>query len=129
MDDLAPIAEHVTNELSVERLPGAGQSTWVMVHSEPPLGRKIFVRTATKPEGPWSDPKAVYSAPEVDRNSSYFAYAAKGHFDVSPPDELLITYVVNAHDFGAMVKDAGIYRPRFIRVPVSTFLPGENDRR
>lgn len=123
IDDLVPIAEHVTNELSVERLPGARQSTWVMVHSEPPLGRKIFVRTAANPEGPWSNPKAVYSAPEVDRNPTYFAYAAKGHFDLSRPDELLITYVVNAHDFGAMVKDAGIYRPRFIRVPLKAFVP------
>jgi hypothetical protein len=127
MADLAPIAEHVTNELSVERLPGARQPTWIMVHSEPPFGRKIFVRTAARPEGPWTDPTAVYSVPEVDRNSAYFAYAAKGHLDLSRPDELLITYVVNAHDFGAMAKDAGIYRPRFIRVPLKAFLPPGKD--
>jgi hypothetical protein len=94
-----------------------------MVHSEPPLGRKIFVRTANRPEGPWSDPKCVYSVPEVDRNAAYFAYAAKGHLQLSRPDELLITYLVNAHDFGAMVRDASIYRPRFIRVPLKAILP------
>jgi len=128
MEDIAPIAEHVTNELSVEHLLGTGQPTWIMVHSEPPFGRKIFVRTASRPEGPWSDPQAIYSVPEADRNPTYFAYAAKGHFDLSRPDELLITYVVNSHDFGAMVKDASIYRPRFIRVPSNAFLPAEKVR-
>lgn len=120
--DCVPIAEHVTNELSVEQLAGATPH-WIMVHSEPPLGRKIFVRTASRPEGPWSDAKAVYSVPDVDRNPAYFAYAAKGHLELSGPDELLITYLVNAHDFGAMVKDASIYRPRFIRVPLKGLLP------
>jgi hypothetical protein len=119
--DCEPIAEHVTNELSVEQLPG-GAPHWIMVHSEPPLGRKIFVRTASRPEGPWLDPKTVYSVPDVDRNPAYFAYAAKGHLELSGPDELLITYLVNSHDFGAMVKDASIYRPRFIRVPLKPLL-------
>jgi hypothetical protein len=117
MADCTPIAEHVTNELSAARMPGS-RSVWIMVHSEPPLGPKIFVRTASRPEGPWSVAKAVYRAPEVDRDKSYFAYAAKGHSELSRPNELLISYLVNAHDFGAMAKDASIYRPRFIRLPL-----------
>jgi hypothetical protein len=123
MADLVPIAEHAANELSIERLPGRGQSVWIMVHSEPALGRRIWVRTATRPEGPWTDPKAVYSVPDVDRSPAYFAYAAKGHLELSRRDELLITYVVDARDLGTMAKDAGIYRPRFIRVPLKAFLP------
>ena len=129
--DCQPIAEHVTNELSIEELAGTMPNrvpAWIMVHSEPPLGRKIFVRTASRPEGPWSDAKAVYSVPDVDRNPAYFAYAAKGHLALSGPDELLITYLVNAHDFSAMVKDASIYRPRFIRVPLKSLYPLANHR-
>ncbi len=87
-----------------------------MVHSEPPLESGVLVRTAERPEGPWSDGMAVYRAPEPNRDKSYFAYAAKGHAELSRPGELLISYVVNSHDLAATLKDAGIYRPRFIRV-------------
>ena len=56
--------------------------------------------------------------PEVDRNPTYFTYAAKGHLQLSRQGELLISYVVNSHEFGAMFKDATIYRPRFISIPL-----------
>jgi hypothetical protein len=94
-----------------------------MVQSEPMLGSRIFVRTAPQPEGPWSEPKAVYKAPEPERDKSYFAYAAKGHLSLSRPGELLISYVVNSHDFNKMFNDASIYRPRFITVKLDDVLP------
>jgi len=50
--------------------------------------------------------------------TAYFTYAAKGHAPLSRRGELLISYVVNAHDFGAMFRDATIYRPRFLRIPL-----------
>ena len=61
----------------------------------------------------------VYHIPELDRNRSYFTYAAEGHLQLSRPGELLISYVVNSHDFRAMFQDATIYRPRFISMAVS----------
>ena len=117
--DAAPIAEDLVNELSVEECTIEGRPLLVMVHSEPLFGRHIFLRTASRPEGPWSKRVPVYSVPEVDRNRSFFTYAAKGHMPLSRRDELRISYVVNAHDFGAMFQDATIYRPRFISVPLS----------
>jgi hypothetical protein len=117
--DAAPIAEDLVNELSVEECTIEGGPLLVMVHSEPLFGRHIFLRTASRPEGPWSKRVPVYSVPEVDRNRSFFTYAAKGHVPLSRRGELLISYVVNAHDFGAMFQDATIYRPRFISVPLS----------
>ena len=95
----------------------------IMVHSEAPLGSKIFVRTAPAPVGPWSEPRVVYKAPEPERDKSYFAYAAKGHLSLSPPGELLISYVVNSHDFNKMFNDASIYRPRFVHVKLDEILP------
>ena len=112
-----PVAGNVTNELSVEKLPGGG-GRLVLVHSEAPLGPRVFVRTADRPQGPWSEPRAVFRAPEVEKNKLYFAYAAKGHSHLSRPGELLISYVVNSTDFAAGFRDASIYRPRFIRVPL-----------
>ncbi|HEX3997677.1 MAG TPA: DUF5005 domain-containing protein [Pirellulales bacterium] len=133
--DAAPVAEGVAPELSVERLPSGKESSpgqrpaWIMVYSESPLGRKIFARTADRPEGPWSERKAVYSVPELERNRVYFEYAAKGHFCLSGRDALLITYLVNSTDFAAMVGDASIYRPRFIRVPLADIFSPLKDRR
>ncbi len=115
-NDAKPIANGVVSELTVELRDAIKPNAFVMVHSEPALGSRIFVRTASRPEGPWSEPKVVYRAPEPDRDKSYFAYAAKGHLDLSQPGELLISYVVNSHDFNKMVNDASIYRPRFVRV-------------
>ncbi len=117
LQDAAPIAEDLVNELSVEEYAAGGRPLLVMVHSEPVFGRHIFVRTASRPEGPWTRPTPVYSVPELDRNRTYFTYADKGHLPLSRQGELLISYVVNSHDFGAMFKDATIYRPRFISIP------------
>ena len=117
LQDAAPIAGGLVNELSVEECAAGGRPLLVMVHSEPVFGRRIFVRTAGRPEGPWTRPMPVYRVPEPDRDPSYFTYAAKGHLPLSRPGELLISYVVNSHDFRAMFKDATIYRPRFISIP------------
>ena len=116
--DTAPIAEGLVNELSVEEHNATGRPLLIMVHSESVFGRHIFVRTASRPEGPWTRPMPVYCVPEPDRNRSYFTYAAKGHLPLSRQGELLISYVVNSHDFQAMFKDATIYRPRFISIPL-----------
>lgn len=123
-DEAAPVIEGVANELSIERLPATerspdGRPKWIMVHSEPALGARIFVRSADRPEGEWSERKEVYFAPETRRKQAYFEYAAKGHFCISPPGQLLISYVVGATDLGSMAADASIYRPRFILVPLA----------
>ena len=58
-----------------------------------------------------------YKCPEMDWNSHYFCYAAKGHPELSlHKDELLVSYVCNADDFWKMAADPRIYRPKFIKV-------------
>ena len=97
--------------------------SFVMVQSEANLGKRIQIRTAPKAYGPWSAPVAIHTVTDVERDRSYFTYAAKGHARFSQPGELLVTYVVNATDFGIAFRDAEIYRPRFIRVPIESFWP------
>ncbi len=119
-----PVADNVPSELSVETFDVAGRPRWVMVHSQPPLEPQIMVRTADRPQGPWSAPTAVYRVPDVDRDKHYFAYAAKGHASLSAPGELLISYVVNSHEPELAQRDLGIYRPRFVRLPLAALVPG-----
>jgi hypothetical protein len=122
--DCVSIADNVPSELSVsKRVDPPGPTTLVMVHSEPLFGSRILTRTASRLEGPWSPPRPVYTVPELARNKAYFTYAAKGHPHLSRPGELLVSYIVNSHNFGAMVNDASVYRPKFVRVPLSLVLP------
>lgn len=114
----AAVVTGVTPEFSVERIEIGERPQFVMVHSEPFFGPRIFTRLADRPEGPWSERNAVYRVPDKTGEKQYFAYAAKGHAQLSRPGELLVTYVVNSHDFGLMVRDASIYRPRCVRIPL-----------
>ena len=114
---MAPIVESACP--SVERMNFSTGTKWILVQSEPLLGKRIFVRTAPKPEGPWSARKTVVVVPDVARSPSYFTYAAKGHAAISRPGELLITYLVNSQQFGDLGKDTTIYRPKFLRFPLS----------
>ena len=121
--DAAPIVDGIPSEFSVEAAVLSGRRRFLMIHSETYLGRRIYLRSAELPEGPWTAPIEVYAAPEPQGNAKYFAYAAKGHLALSPPGELLISYVVNSHDFNLMVQDASIYRPRFLLAPLSMAPP------
>jgi hypothetical protein len=114
-----PLASGLVSEFSVERLEESGRSIWVLVQSEPWLGKRIFVRTAPQPEGPWSAPRTIYTVPDVAKSRACFTYAAKGHAALSRPGELLVTYLVNSQNFGDLVTDTTIYRPKFLRVPAA----------
>ncbi len=70
--------------------------------------------------GPWSAAKPIYQVPNIDAKKKHFTYAAKAHPELSRPGELLVSYVVNSFDFGESATNAAIYRPRFVRVPVSS---------
>lgn len=125
--EAAPLAERLTTEFSVSRHAAAdGTPLWVLVNSEPNLGEAIYARTARSPFGPWSTVKTVYHVPGVDREKKHFTYAAKAHPELSAAGELLISYVVNSFDFAEGLTNAGIYRPRFVRAPI-TLLPPPPD--
>jgi hypothetical protein len=117
-----PIAKGLVSEFSMEQMNNGGRPMWVLIQSEPFLGRRIFARTASRPEGPWSEPRTIYRVPEVVTSRSYFTYAAKGHAQLSRPGELLVTYLVNAQSLGEVVRDTTIYHPKFLRVPMAVLL-------
>lgn len=120
ISDAKPIVEDAASELSVDRISGrCGGVHYVMVYSEPVFGDRILVRVSASPEGPWSAAAPIYRVLEVQSNDTFFTYAAKAHAGLSEPGTLLISYVVNSHDFFELVNNASIYRPRFITVSLS----------
>ncbi len=119
--DASVIAQGLVSEFTVEAvaIPGRAQDTLVLVQSEPMLGRRILVRTAGSPEGPWSGATPVFEVPELANDDRLMTYAAKGHAGLSRGGELLVSYVINSRDFGQIFADAKLYRPRFVRIPAS----------
>lgn len=93
----------------------------------------VLLRTASRLEGPWSQPTALFRPSELEdviassRDSNLFCYAAKEHPQFVADDELTITYVCNlltreGEDPWAVLSRLAIrmdlYRPRVIRVPM-----------
>jgi hypothetical protein len=113
-DKAATICDGVVNELRVQRI---ADNRWAMVHSEPMLGTHVMVRTAAAPEGPWSKPTPVFNV-TLERQGN-FTYAAKSHPTLAGDGELLITYVINGGSFWDVLGHADLYRPRFLRVPIT----------
>lgn len=118
MKELAKLFKGTATEYSVSYQPGIKR--YVAIYTENGMSKNILMRTASGPTGPWSKPRAVFECPEVDWDDAYFCYAAKGHPEISSEDELIVTYICNSLDFGKMVNDARIYRPRFLRVKFET---------
>jgi hypothetical protein len=85
------------------------------------FGNTIYGFVADTPVGPWSKGNLLYTTPEMGKN--LFTYNAVAHPQFTSNGEILISYNVNSFILGDHFINADIYRPRFIRVPVSLFDP------
>ena len=112
--NLTPLADHIGTEGSVSYIPGLKR--YAMVYTENGLGDRIVGRFAESPVGPWSESVLFYRCPEMRQNKKVFSYAAKAHPQLSGENELVITYCVNAFELGAVLNDAMLYWPDFVRV-------------
>jgi hypothetical protein len=110
----------IASEYSVSRIHGGQNRDWALIYSHPFLGPDIFMQFGPSLDGPWGPRRKVFTVPEVKDLPKTFTYAAKAHPELSRPGELLVSYVVNSFDFGSMVSNADIYRPRFIRVKLAS---------
>lgn len=101
-------------EFSVSFQPFLNQ--YITIYSELGMSKNVMLRTADKPEGPWSKQEVIYQTPETEWDKENFCYAARGHAEISEKNDLIISYVCNSTDFWKMAADARIYRPKFIRI-------------
>ncbi len=114
--DAAAVAQGLIDEFTIQWVERGGERMLVLIQSEPMLGRRIFARTARRPEGPWSEREVIFEVPEPARDKRLMTYAAKGHAHLSRPGELLVSYLLNSSDFWQVAGDPSLYRPRFIRI-------------
>lgn len=113
-DDAVPLADGLATEFSVSRMPnGKG---YVLVYTENGLSDRILGRFSQAAAGPWSAPVLLYRCPEMAKDRGVFCYAAKAHPWAAKDNQLLISYCVNAWEFGRLFRDESVYRPKFVRV-------------
>jgi hypothetical protein len=119
LDDAVSRADGLVSEFSVTPIELAGKSRYVMIQSQPLFGKQILARTADAPDAHWSEGHPVYQVTSIDADRDYFTYAAKAHPHLSAGSKLLVSYMINSHNFAKMVNDANVYRPRFVEVDLS----------
>ena len=116
LEDLAPVCGGVSSELSVTPLP---DGRYLLVFQEGGMGEHVGLRLGVSPCGPFGPTYRIWRCPEMDLAEKVFCYNAKAHPHLSPPGEILVSYNVNSLDFwGEFLRDARIYRPRFLRLPL-----------
>ena len=109
------LGANVANEFSVSFQPAINQ--YLMLYTQDSLSKYMVFRLAPEPQGPWGEPVRFYRCPEAERDPRIFCYAAKGHPEISlSPEELIVTYTTNSTDWALIESDAGLYRPRFLKL-------------
>ncbi len=142
--DARIVMDDNATEMSVDRDDHAApHSRWRAVYGAPiqiePLDAEvapaasssIYLRTAERLEGPWSERTEIYRIPELTRPSERgtICYAAKNHAAFAPPDGLFVTYVCNLHaphgedPYAALERlqrNMRLYRPIGVALPLPT---------
>lgn len=137
------------SEMSVRFHPEIGR--WIAVYSFPDVQEatadaapsdRVQLRTAPRPEGPWSAPVTIYRVPElgtdptVDRDPNTFCYAAKEHPRYAREGEIVVTYVCNLFTRSGeepyailqrLLERMDLYRPQVVTLPFPD-VPDTSDR-
>lgn len=107
----APVLSPVVTEFTVHR---HRDGRFLHTQVGDPLAPVVELRSAPRPEGPWSAPVPAYTPPESGREG-VIAYAGKAHPELLGGD-LVITYATIALTRDATLADDSVYWPRFARV-------------
>ncbi len=99
------------------------KGTYVMIMQGGDLSRNIYSFTSTHPYGPWENQQLLYETPIPSGCKACWTYNALAHPEFTEDDLLLISYNTNSMEMDDHYKNATIYRPRFIRVPMEKILP------
>jgi hypothetical protein len=114
MQQMAPLSDSVSNELSVTPLPN-GQ--YALIYQYAGIFPTIYMQIGETPVGPFGKRIKVWDTTQEVDDPDLFTYNAKAHPAISQRNELLISYNVNSFKFFELIEDKpNLYRPRFIRV-------------
>ena len=133
---IIPVADSISDELSIKRLNVNGKPVFVMVTFDTAVGyanwKDLYLYSACAPQGPFNQKYFAYRTPTAGQTrlpgmtgaqslqTGLSVYNPHLHPQFTERGELLVSYNSNL-PFGAKPGDsvyADFYRPRFVRVPV-----------
>lgn len=114
-----PILDHISCEMSVSPIvSGENKGKYLAVFQYDVNSNVISYSIGERPEGPFTEPRNVYSTSKVieELGRTAYAYNAKAHPHLSKSNEILVSYNVNSYDMLHNTDDSEVYRPRFIKI-------------
>ncbi|MBX9940226.1 MAG: DUF4185 domain-containing protein [Candidatus Obscuribacterales bacterium] len=101
------------SEMSVVKIPGLKR---FYVFYIPADKGAIMMRSAKRPEGPWSERQEVMP---LNAGAGLFCYSVKAHPQYSTKKgELSLTYNVNATDAERLFADSSLYFPKAVKIAI-----------
>jgi hypothetical protein len=82
------------------------------------FSKKVCSLIGKTPYGPWINRQVLFETPINYNNEDLFTYNALAHPQFTNSDGLLVSYNTNSFNLEDHFKNAGIYKPRFVRVPI-----------
>ena len=98
----------------------ADAKLWLAIYPTPGgLFKTASYSKATHLSGPWTDSKAFFSYPEMQKSDPrytprVFCYAAKEHPELESNRTLAFTYACNSSRETEIFRDMGLYRPELV---------------
>lgn len=92
------------------------------------ISDQIVSYTSETPYGPWGKPTLLYETPIPDSTGNLFTYNALAHPQFTEEKMLLVSYNMNSMRLEDLYRNTGIYRPRFIRIPLEMIDPSPDGR-
>ncbi len=88
-----------------------------MVTTYRPAKPDLFVLTAPALEGPWSEPIHIYTCTEGFPRERFLFYALRMHAHLmTSPDEMVLSYIVNARGLTDLMEHTDTYHAHFLRL-------------
>lgn len=116
INKVAPVANHVSNELSVTPLKNG---RYLLVFQLDGIGEYTAIRLGDSPSGPFGPIQKIRKVPELTEPPGIIPYNAKAHPVLSTDDELLISYnTITLDYFNDILNYPHSYRPRFFWLKV-----------
>lgn len=86
------------------------------------LSDEVYVFSSDNPYSNWEGGNLIFKTELDTTNKNLFTYNALAHPQFVNDKGILVSYNTNSFKLADHYKDAGIYRPRFVRVPLKFLL-------
>ena len=110
---------HASEQFTVLKI----KEKYVYITQMESFSRDICSFTSPTPYGPWGNKTLLYTTPIPGEDKNLITYNAIAHPQFTNGDRILVSYNMNSFVLEDHFRNADIYRPRFIRVPLKLMDP------